>query len=462
MYGQSSSSQVRANLGATWNSPSAFNAEFFFDNKSWRERWSGKDEKEQTLLSTSATHSGSQDVLPNTQRTPDPQKPEIFVLPHRRRRLKGHEKTTDKHHAALSPALPSSTTTTTATEPRDRTLRQRMGTYVTLSKPRLTFLMVLTTTTAYSLFPVAVSPFASSLSLSPLTLLNLTIGTTLSSASANAFNMFLEPAHDAKMTRTRTRPLVRGLLTRRAAFIFATLAGISGVTLLYTGVNPTVAFLSASNITLYAAIYTPLKRISVINTWIGALVGSIPPLMGWAAAAGQSLPSSPTFQALLFDPISSPGGWLLAALLFAWQFPHFNALSHSIRHEYAAAGYRMLASVNPRRNALIALRYALAMFPICVGLSAVGVTSWSFVATSGVANGWLVREAWRFWRTEGAGGTARGLFWASNWHLAVVLVLAMVQKKGVWERLIYGGFEEDELEEYASENDVATDVETGA
>ena len=209
---------------------------------------------------------------------------------------------------------------------------------------------------------------------------------------------------------------------------------------LYYGVNPTVSFLGASNIVLYAFIYTPMKRLSVLNTWVGALVGGIPPLMGWAAAAGQvstaSAPNEAEWKQLLFSE-HSLGGWCLAALLFAWQFPHFNALSWSIRHEYAAAGYRMLASINPARNARVALRYSLLVFPICAALTYCGVTDRGFLVSSSVVNAWLVREAYRFWKLQGEKGSAKRLFWAGVWQLPVVMVLAMGNKKGlgdgVWE-----------------------------
>ena len=373
------------------------------------------------------------------------------ALPHRRRKRNQalSEEVDGKHDIPLDAS--SQLSALSSASPLN-SFRQRFFTYLSLSKPRLSFLIVLTTTTAYSLFPVVVDPLSASMNLSPLTLLNLTTGTALSCASANAFNMILEPAHDAKMSRTRNRPLVRGLVTPRAAIIFAVLTGLGGVGLLHFGVNPTVAFLSALNIGLYAGVYTPLKRISVINTWVGALVGGIPPLMGWAAAAGQATPLvDPGWRDLLFDPATSAGGWLLAALLVAWQFPHFYALAYTIRHEYAAAGYRMLSSSNPKKAALISLRYSLVMFPVCAGLSYVGVTSWGFAVTSGGVNAWMVRGAWRFWREAGGKGTARGLFWASVWYLPLVLVLAMVFKKGLWQRFVNGGFEDEELYEYVHE-----------
>lgn len=244
--------------------------------------------------------------------------------------------------------------------------------------------------------------------------------------------MLLEPKYDAQMSRTRNRPLVRGLISSRGALVFATLAGLIGVGGLWYGVNPTVAFLGGLNIALYAGVYTPLKRVSVLNTWAGAVVGGIPPLMGWAAAAGQSAIGSGSWRELLWSE-DSVGGWLLAGLLFCWQFPHFNSLSWPIREEYKNAGYKMLVWKNAAMNGRVALRYAVLCFPVCVGLWAVGVTDQGFLVTSSVVNAWMVREAWRFWRLEGHKGSARGLFWASVWHLPGVMVLAMVHKKGLWE-----------------------------
>jgi protoheme IX farnesyltransferase len=314
----------------------------------------------------------------------------------------------------------------------------------------------------YALYPVPAflsSPALASAaehipSLSPLTLLFLTTGTTLCSAAANALNMLYEPDTDAKMSRTRTRPLVRKLLSTRAAVLFAIGCGASGIAALYLGVNPTVAFLGAANIALYAGAYTPLKRISAVNTWVGAVVGGIPPLMGWAAAAGESATGDGTWRELLFaSDGSSLGGWLFAGLLFAWQFPHFMPLSWGIREEYKAAGLRMLCWVNPARNARVALRYSIVFVPLCLGLCAAGVTEWSFAVTSLPVNLWLIREAVKFWRYEGHKGSARSLFWASVWHLPVIMVLALAQKKGMWARVwkSVAGEPENEFDEEDAE-----------
>ncbi|KAK2797267.1 Protoheme IX farnesyltransferase, mitochondrial, partial [Arthroderma sp. PD_2] len=245
--------------------------------------------------------------------------------------------------------------------------------------------------------------------------------------------MLFEPKYDALMTRTRNRPLVRKLMTTRAAILFAIGTATVGLSALYFGTNPTVAGLSAANIVLYGFIYTPLKRVSVINTWVGAVVGGIPPLMGWAAAAGQTaITGCDTWKDLMFGP-GSAGGWLLAGILFAWQFPHFNALSHLIRDEYKNAGYKMLAWTNPARNGRVALRYSILMFPLCAGLWWAGVVDKGFLVGGTLINCWLTKEAYRFWKLEGAKGTARGLFWASVWHLPLLMVGTLAAKKGIWD-----------------------------
>lgn len=295
--------------------------------------------------------------------------------------------------------------------------------YLELSKPKLTALVVLSAMSAYALAP------------SETTLANLlflTVGTALCSSSANAINMAREYLYDGMMSRTRTRPVVRGAVSPRGAFIFAAACGVLGVTSLYYGVNPTVAALGLTNIVLYAGIYTTLKRVSITNTWVGAVVGAIPPLMGWASS----------------NSLTEPGAWALAALLYCWQFPHFMALSHNIRGEYQMAGYVMAAWTNPALNARVALRHSIAMFPICIALAYFNVTDWFFVVDSAIVNSWLTFTAFKFWQIQknnhqplklGAAAPpcphARQLFWGSVIHLPAVLVLAMIHKKGHWDNI---------------------------
>ncbi|RFU76979.1 protoheme ix farnesyltransferase, mitochondrial [Trichoderma arundinaceum] len=377
------------------------------------------------------------------------------LAPHRRRQARKQALLQSApSEAPLPPDASSLLTSAAASQPKD-SFRRTFSTFLSLSKPRLTVLVVLSAMAPYALYPVPemlMPTMTETPSLSPLTLLFLTTGTALCSASANTLNMLYEPSTDAKMSRTRNRPLVRGLISNRAAALFAIFCGAAGVSALYFGVNPTVSFLGLSNIVLYAGIYTPLKAVTAFNTWVGAVVGGIPPLMGWAAAAGEAATKDGSWRELLLaSDGSSIGGWLLAGLLFAWQFPHFMALSWPIREEYKAAGLRMLAWTNPARNSRVALRYSLVFFPLCFGLCAAGVTDWYFAMTSLPINLWLAREAVRFWKYEGHRGSARGLFWASVWHLPGVMILALLHKKGMWSRAWKSVFGEDEEGEWEEE-----------
>ncbi|RAL15965.1 protoheme IX farnesyltransferase [Aspergillus homomorphus CBS 101889] len=400
-------------------------------------------------------HSTSSSSSSPVSITSEPTSPE---LPHRRRkRLKDEAAAGDPEAEHVIPPDASAQLSAISSALPTTSPRRKMAAFLALCKPRLSVLVVLSTTAAYGMYPIstllALDPSMAplpTLSTSTLTFLYLTAGTFLSSCCANTINMYLEPKYDALMSRTRNRPLVRGLVSRRGAVLFAIATAVSGLGLLYFGTNPTVTALSAGNIILYGFIYTPLKRIHVINTWVGAIVGGIPPLMGWVAAAGQTAtPGHDTWRDMLFSE-DSIGGWLLGGILFAWQFPHFNALSHTIRDEYKRAGYKMLCWKNPAMNARVALRYSVLMFPISIGLWWVGVVGHGFLVSSSLANAWLVKEAYRFWKYQGGQGSARGLFWASIWQLPVLLVGGLVTKKGLWDgvwRQAFGQPEDPEDDE---------------
>lgn len=255
----------------------------------------------------------------------------------------------------------------------------------------------------------AIAPGAADL----MVLLTTTLGTVLCICSANAINQWIEVPYDAQMLRTRNRVLVRRALTPFHVWSFGAVTGLAGVSLLATTVNPLTAFLGAANIVLYTGVYTPMKRTSIANTWVGALVGAVPPMMGWAASTGAL----------------DPGAWLLGGVLFAWQFPHFNSLSWNLRSDYSKAGYRMTSVTDPALNARVSLRYALAMLPLCWAMPAAGVTSWWFAVDSTFVNAAMAVQAWRFWR-ESNERTARQLFFGSVINLPLVLALMMVHKVG--------------------------------
>ena len=278
----------------------------------------------------------------------------------------------------------------------------------------------------------ALSPFPAA---SLPTLFFLSAGTWLCSASANAFNMWLEPPFDSQMSRTRNRPLVRGAIRPEQAFTFGVATGVMGTSALLLGVNPICSALGLANIVLYAGIYTPLKRTSITNTWVGAIVGAIPPMMGWLAASPLPI--------LSYENV---GGLYLALLLYVWQFPHFNSLAWYIRSEYARAGYVMTSISNPSMNSRVSLRYAIATFPLCYGLVHAGVCDAYFLLDSSLLNAYLTFKAYQFWRQGGTDKekdkSARKLFFASLVYLPGVLLLAMLHKRGLWDQLI--GKDDDE------------------
>ncbi|PPQ75674.1 hypothetical protein CVT24_001937 [Panaeolus cyanescens] len=287
---------------------------------------------------------------------------------------------------------------------------------------------------------VALSPLPTTIPI----LLATAAGTALCSASANTLNQIQEVPFDAQMARTRTRPLVRRAITPGHAATFAAVTGVAGPVLLWTVVNPVAAGIGAANIVLYAGVYTWMKRKTIWNTWVGSIVGALPPLMGWSACGGKFLPSSdypvqyflpnfiqsnpiPLDLSLIDNPLSP---FALAMVLFSWQFPHFNALSHLVRESYTQAGYKMLSVLSPAKNALVSLRHATLLIPICsvlVPLS--GLTTWMFALTSLVPNLICARAAWYFWR-RGGEKEARVVFQHSLWYIPVIMGLMMFHKQG--------------------------------
>ncbi|KAL0954724.1 hypothetical protein HGRIS_003677 [Hohenbuehelia grisea] len=330
--------------------------------------------------------------------------------------------------------------------------RALLKSYAQLSKARLSILVTLT-----AMSGVALSPLPITLPI----LFSTAIGTALCSASANTLNQLQEVPFDAQMARTRTRPLVRRAISPLHATAFAVVTGIAGPALLWTMVNPITAVLGASNIVLYAGVYTWLKRRGVINTWVGAVVGGLPPLMGWTACGGKLLPSQvyppqiflpsflspeslPSLDVSLVDNPVAP--LALFILCFCWQFPHFNALSYVVRGSYAQAGFRMLSVVSPPKNALVALRHSALLLATCSFLIPLsGLTTWAFALTSLFPNLIITRAAYRFWQRTSE-KEAKVLFQHCLWYLPVILGLMMVHKQGMdWQR--YVGFKSDAVKD---------------
>ncbi|XP_028028860.1 protoheme IX farnesyltransferase, mitochondrial isoform X2 [Bombyx mandarina] len=272
-----------------------------------------------------------------------------------------------------------------------------------LSKSRLTSLVVLTSMAGYALAP---APFQLT------TFAFCAVGTGLVSAAANSINQYHEVPFDAQMSRTKNRVLVKGLLEPVHAIGFAALTSSVGLGVLYFGVNPLTAALGAGNLILYTSVYTPMKRMSILNTWLGSVVGAIPPLMGWAGCTGGL----------------DAGALVLGALLYSWQFPHFNALSWNLRPDYSRAGYRMMAVTNPALCRRVALRHTGIITATCLVSPYIGVTNTWFALESLPLNIYFMYLAWQFYQKSDS-ASSRKLFRFSLVHLPALMLLMLVNKK---------------------------------
>lgn len=244
------------------------------------------------------------------------------------------------------------------------------------------------------------------------TFLLCSVGTGLVSGAANSINQFSEVPFDAQMSRTKNRVIVKGIVSPLHAVGFALGASTAGLSILYFGVNGLTCALGAANLILYTSIYTPMKRYSILNTWVGSCVGAIPPLMGWAGCSG-TLDS---------------GAWILAGLLYAWQFPHFNALSWNLRPDYSRAGYRMMAVTNPALCRRVALRYTAVIAGLSIAAPFFDVTNMWFALETLPLNGYFAFLAYKFYKKSDS-GSSRKLFRFSLIHLPILMLLFLVNKK---------------------------------
>ncbi|KAB7503113.1 Protoheme IX farnesyltransferase, mitochondrial [Armadillidium nasatum] len=245
----------------------------------------------------------------------------------------------------------------------------------------------------------------------PSTFLLCSLGTALISCSANSINQFFEVPFDSQMNRTQNRVLVRGRLTPLHAVIFGVTCGLSGLSLLHFGVNGLTAFLGMTNLVLYTCIYTPLKRFSIFNTWVGAIVGAIPPIMGWTGCTGSL----------------NVGAFILGGILFAWQFPHFNALSWNLRPDYSRAGYRMMSVTNPGLCRRTTLRFSASLIALSILAPVLDVTTWTFAFDSLPLNLYLTYLAWKFYKKSDS-QNSRKLFRFSLIHLPLLLTLMIISR----------------------------------
>ncbi len=281
-----------------------------------------------------------------------------------------------------------------------------MKDYLLLSKFTLSFTVVFSCVICYLLAPDI-------LDFNLKMILLLFIAGMLITASANAINQAVEKDTDAMMKRTAKRPVASGRMSQNEALIFSAFTGIIGVIMMYFFFNLTSALLSAFSLFLYAFIYTPLKKISAVSVLVGAFPGALPCLIGWVAATNNF----------------SVGGWILFAIQFLWQFPHFWAIAWVAHNDYTKAGFKLLPNNNgpTKLTAIQSVLYAMMMVPIGMlpfyyGMS--GIISFWIVL---VCNLFIVFQCLRLYKDMNAKAARRVMF-SSYIYLPIVLLALLADK----------------------------------
>src|SRR5271170_5185384 len=269
-----------------------------------------------------------------------------------------------------------------------------------LAKIRLTAMVVITTLIGFLLGSAGPIQWT--------VLVCTALGTWALAGSASALNQLFEITPDAQMQRTCRRPLPAGRMQPKAVLAFAVVTALMGTLLLVFGANLLVGALGWLNLVIYAFVYTPLKRISTLNTLVGAICGGIPPMMGYAAATGHL----------------GPAAWILAAILFVWQIPHFLSLAWLYRDDYARAGFRMLPVLDQsgKLTCRIILIYSLLLIPLGLSATLFGIAGGWYAAVSLVLGCLLSALAVNLLRRR-TRPDARKVFLASVIYLPLLLLM---------------------------------------
>jgi len=284
-------------------------------------------------------------------------------------------------------------------------VQRRVLDFIALAKPRVVTMVLVTTGVGFYLGSAGDTDY--------LLLLRTLIGTGLAAAGTLALNQFIERDVDAKMERTRLRPLPDGRLEPREALLFGLLLTLAGVSYLAVTVNVLSGIVTALISVIYLGLYTPLKRVTPLCSVVGAVPGAMPPVTGWIAAhGGFGLP-----------------GWVLFAILFLWQLPHSLAIARLYREDYARAGIRLLPIVEPdgRSTGRQIITNCLALLPVGLLPTLMGLAGPTyFLAALVFGMAFLGYGIWfAVWRDAAA---ARHLLLASLSYLPAVLTVLALDK----------------------------------
>tara|TARA_B100000530_G_scaffold284682_1_gene199054 strand:- start:943 stop:1812 length:870 start_codon:yes stop_codon:yes gene_type:complete len=287
-----------------------------------------------------------------------------------------------------------------------------MKSYITILKPRLSLLVLVT---AYLGFYLGIrSQGEYVFSYNELYLLfYLLFGIFLSSSGSIVLNQVIEKDHDAKMQRTKNRPIPTGKISSLVATIYGFSLIISGIVLLLFKTNAITALLSFLTVISYLLIYTPMKRFSTLNTLIGSIPGAIPPMGGWTAATGSL----------------SEGSWVLFGILFCWQMPHFMAIAILYAKDYKQGGFKMLPSEYPgsKHTNYHILFFTIALLGTSIGLFALKLVGIFYIVGAAIIGMLFLSVALKVFYNIND-NNARQLLYASFIYLPILLLLIILDK----------------------------------
>jgi protoheme IX farnesyltransferase len=288
-------------------------------------------------------------------------------------------------------------------------LSAAMSDYWALTKPEVNFLILITT---FAGFYLASTPGPGGWRI--LLVMNTLLGTLLVAGGTGTLNQFVERVFDARMRRTVRRPLASGRMEASHVLWFGVSLSLAGTVYLALVVNVLASLLAVVTLLSYLFVYTPLKRKTALCTLFGAFPGAVPPLIGWAAARGRLAPEA----------------WVLYAMVFLWQFPHFMAIAWMYREDYARAGYLVLPSGEMINRLVVWQSFAVSLVLIPLSLipaiaGEVGLTY--FVGAFLLGASFLYYSACFAFRRSNA--VARHLLTASIVYLPAVFILLMLNRK---------------------------------
>jgi protoheme IX farnesyltransferase len=277
---------------------------------------------------------------------------------------------------------------------------------IELAKPRITLMVVFTSLLGFVM--AAPGPILS------LALLCALAGTALVAAGAAVLNQVIERDTDALMVRTRNRPLAAGRVPATEAVLFGTIVTSGGSFVLLWGCGPLPALVALATWSSYLFLYTPLKRRTPLATLVGAVPGALPPVIGWTAASGRL----------------EPGAFVLFAILFLWQIPHFLAIAWLYREDYARGGFPMLPVIDREGTftALQAVVHSLALLLVSLAPVLAGMVGPFYLVGAVVLGAALCLFSVRLLRARDL-AAARGLFLASVLYLPALSSLLMAARR---------------------------------